>query len=154
MHQPNAMTDTPDPNDAPPAPPAAKDRRGFFARHKLVTILSVILLLPFVGFFLWAALTLNYTYSRGDRAGILQKFSERGWICKTWEGELLMSAVPGSAPEKFLFSVRSDSVANEINKLNGRHVVLNYEQHRGVPTACFGDTEYYVTGVRAMDPIK
>src|SRR4051794_12099039 len=113
------MTDT----DAPLPPAPAADTRGFFGRHKLVTILGAIILLPLLGFGLWVALTLNYTYSRGDRAGIMQKFSERGWICKTWEGELLMSSVPGSAPEKFLFSVRSDSVANEVNKLNGRHVV-------------------------------
>ena len=125
-------------------------RRGWFSRHKLVTILGAIILLPLLGFFLWVTLTLNYTYSRGDRAGILQKFSERGWVCKTWEGELLMSAVPGSAPEKFLFSVRSDSVASEINKLNGRRVILDYAQHKGVPTSCFGDTEYYVTGVKLM----
>ena len=119
-------------------------------RHKVATILSIVVLLPLVVLGLWAAIALNYSYSRGDRAGILQKFSQRGWICKTWEGELLMSAVPGSAPEKFLFSVRSDSVAQEINRLNGRRVVLNYEQHRAVPTSCFGDTEYFVTGVRAM----
>ena len=132
--------------DTPPAP----TRPGFFGRHKLATILGAIIVLPLLGFFLWVTLTLNYTYSSGDRAGIMQKFSSRGWICKTWEGELLMSAVPGSAPEKFLFSVRSDSVANEINKLNGRRVVLFYQQHKGVPTSCFGDTEYFVTGVKQM----
>ena len=142
-------------NDAPTPSPTPTRGPGFFSRHKLATILSTIILLPLLGFFLWVALTLNYTYSSGDRAGLLQKFSSRGWVCKTWEGELLMSAVPGSAPEKFLFSVRSDSVASEINKLNGRYVVLYYEQHKGVPTSCFGDTEYYVTGVRAMtDTIK
>jgi hypothetical protein len=137
-----------DPSTDTPAPAPA--RRGWFGRHKLVTILSAIILVPALGLVLWVTLTLNYIYSRGDRAGIMQKFSERGWICKTWEGELLMSAVPGSAPEKFLFTVRSDSVANEINKLNGRRVVLEYAQHKGVPTSCFGDTEYYVTGVKLM----
>jgi hypothetical protein len=141
------MTDTSE-NQTPIQPPAPK--AGWFGRHKLVTILSAIILLPLLGLVLWVALTLNYTYSRGDRAGIMQKFSERGWICKTWEGELLMSAVPGSAPEKFLFTVRSDSVADEINKLNGRRVILEYAQHKGVPTSCFGDTEYYVTGVKLM----
>ena len=141
------MTD-PSTDTSPSAP--TPTRRGWFGRHKLVTTLVAIILLPMLGLALWVALTLNYTYSRGDRAGIMQKFSERGWICKTWEGELLMSAVPGSAPEKFLFTVRSDSVANEINKLNGRRVVLEYAQHKGVPTSCFGDTEYYVTGVKLM----
>jgi hypothetical protein len=121
-----------------------------FSRHKLATTLSAILLLPLIVLGLWTAITLSYTYSRGERAGILQKLSERGWICKTWEGELLMSAVPGSAPEKFLFTVRSDSIAAEINKLSGRRVVLDYDQHRGLPTSCFGDTEYFVKGVRAM----
>ena len=133
-----------------PTPAPAPPRRGFFSRHKLATILGAIVLLPILGFCLWVMLTLNYTYSSGDRAGLLQKFSSRGWICKTWEGELVLSAVPGSAPEKFLFSVRSDSIANEINKLNGRRVILYYEQHKGVPTSCFGDTEYFVTGVRQM----
>lgn len=119
-------------------------------RQKFAAIAAIVLLIPIVVLSLWAIITLSYSYSSGDRAGILQKFSERGWVCKTWEGELLMSAVPGSAPEKFLFSVRSDSVAQEINRLNGRSVVLHYEQHRAVPTSCFGDTEYFVTGVRAM----
>jgi hypothetical protein len=134
----------------PPDAPVPPSRPGFFARHKLATTLGIIVLSPVLVFATWAIITLTYTYSSGDRAGILQKFSNKGWVCKTWEGELLMSAVPGSAPEKFLFSVRSDSVAQEINKLNGRHVVLQYEEHRGVPTNCFGDTDYYVTGVRAM----
>lgn len=123
---------------------------NIFARHTLATTLAIVVLLPVLALATWAVITLSYTYSSGERAGILQKFSERGWICKTWEGELLMSAVPGSAPEKFLFSVRSDSVAAEINRLNGKRVVVHYEQHRAVPTSCFGDTEYYVSGVRAM----
>ena len=139
-----------DPDTSAPA-----SRPGFFARHRLATILSAVILLPLLGFFLWATLTLNYSYSSGDRAGLLQKFSRKGWVCKTWEGELVMSAVPGSAPEKFIFSVRSDSVANEVNKLNGRRVILEYAQHKRVPTSCFGDTEYFVTGVKLMtDSIK
>ena len=140
------MTTTP-PETPTPTPGRAP---GFFGRHKLATVLAIVLLSPIVFMAIWAIITLSYTYSSGDRAGILQKFSRKGWICKTWEGELLMSAVPGSSPEKFLFTVRSDSVAREINRLNGRRVVLNYDEHRGVPTSCFGETDYYVTGVRAM----
>jgi hypothetical protein len=139
-----------DTGETPTPAPAPAPRRGFFARRKLATVLIALVLLPLLVFALWAALTLNYTYSRGDRAGLLQKFSERGWICKTWEGELVLSAVPGSAPEKFIFSVRSDSIANEVNKLNGRRVILYYEQHKGIPSSCFGDTEYFVTGVKQM----
>ena len=147
------MTDRDDniSESAPSAPARAPSRRR---KWPWIVLLSVFLV-PMVLLTLWTLIALTYTYSSGDRAGILQKFSHRGWVCKTWEGELLMSAVPGSAPEKFLFSVRSDSVANEINKLNGRHVVLHYEQRKGVPTSCFGETEYYVTGVRAMtEPVR
>jgi len=93
-------------------------------------------------------IALNISYSKGERAGFLQKLSQRGWLCKTWEGELQMVAVPGSMPEKFLFTVRSDSIAAELNKVAGKPVVLTYEQHKGVPGACFGDTEYFVNGVR------
>jgi hypothetical protein len=120
--------------------------------HKLVTALSAIVLLPVIGFALWSTITLHFSYASGDRAGYLQKLSRKGWLCKTWEGELLLTAMPGAAPEKFVFTVRSDSVAAELNKHNGQHVDVTYEQHKGVPTSCFGDTEYFVTGVRAVAP--
>ena len=95
-------------------------------------------------------LTLSWSYSKGERAGYVQKFSKKGWICKTWEGELAMVAIPGSMPEKFYFSVRDDSVAEQINQAMGRQIVLYYEQHVGVPTRCFGETEYFVMSVRAI----
>ena len=101
-------------------------------------------------FTLWAEATLHYSYSKGERAGFLQKISERGWLCKTWEGELQVTAMPGAAPEKFTFSTRSDSIADVLNHLSGEQVVLDYEQHKGVPGSCFGDTEYFVTGVRRV----
>jgi hypothetical protein len=121
-----------------------------FRNHPIKTTLVLIVVLPFVAFTFWSVLALNYTYSSGERAGYLQKISKRGWICKTWEGELQLSAIPGSVPEKFIFSVRSDSVAALLNKHNGERVVLNYQQHKGVPGSCFGDTEYFVTGVRPV----
>ena len=101
---------------------------------------------------LWTAIALNFTYSAGERAGFLQKISKRGWVCKTWEGELQMIALPGSTPEKFLFTVRSDSVAAVLNGLAGQRVTLNYKQHMGVPGSCFGDTEYFVVGVKPLGP--
>jgi len=99
----------------------------------------------------WAGITLNFTYSSGERAGYLQKISQRGWLCKTWEGELQLTAIPGAAPEIFAFSTRSDSLAAEINRLSGQRVVIHYQQHKGVPTSCFGDTEYFAVGVRLVD---
>ena len=103
-----------------------------------------IILLCFV--YLWVALSWNY--STGDRAGFMQKMSRKGWLCKTWEGELSMVAMPGTTPEKFLFTVRDDAVASSIEKSMGNRVTLMYEQHKGLPTTCFGETEYFVIGVK------
>jgi hypothetical protein len=125
---------------------------GFIKRHPLVIGLSALIGLPIIVFVCWAVIALNYSYSSGIRAGYVQKLSKRGWLCKTWEGELQMTPVPGTSPEKFLFSIRSDSLAGELNKVVGRPVVLTYSQHKKVPLSCFGDTEYFVTGVRPTSP--
>jgi hypothetical protein len=93
----------------------------------------------------WIAL--HYSYSEGERAGYLQKFSKRGWLCKTWEGEILLSSMPGAIPEKFEFSVRDDVLAAQLSAAAGKRVVLSYAQHKGIPTTCFGDTEYFVERV-------
>ena len=117
-------------------------------RHPIAVVVTVLIVLPVFVFTVWAGVTLHYTYSSGNRAGFLQKISRRGWLCKTWEGEIQLTALPGAAPEVFDFSTRSDSIARELSRLNGQRVVLDYEQHKGVPSSCFGDTEYYVVGVR------
>ena len=96
-------------------------------------------------------IVLNWSYSKGERIGYVQKFSEKGWLCKTWEGELTMLPVQGMVPEKFPFSVRSDALAATINQNMAKKMVLTYEQHKGVPTPCFGETEYYVTGVKVLE---
>ena len=119
-------------------------------RHWIISVVAIVILVPVLVFVIWSTITLHYTYSSGDRAGYLQKISKRGWLCKTWEGELQLTAVPGAAPEKFIFTTRSDSLANELNRLSGQHVSLHYEQHKGVPSSCFGDTEYFVTGARVV----
>lgn len=98
----------------------------------------------------WVALTWNY--SEGERAGFMQKLSKKGWLCKTWEGELSLVALPGAAPEKFLFSVRDDAVATKINALVGQRVALTYEEHKGIPTSCFADTNYFVSDVKVIQP--
>lgn len=99
----------------------------------------------------WTWLTLTWNYSEGERAGYVQKFSSKGWLCKTWEGEIAMVTMPGAIPEKFAFTVRDDAVAQRINALAGRRVVLVYAQHRFIPLSCFGETEYFVTDVRAVE---
>ena len=100
--------------------------------------------------YIWIAL--HWSYSEGERAGFMQKLSKKGWVCKTWEGELSLVALPGAALEKFLFSVRDDAVAAQINQQVGQRVALTYEQHTGLPTTCFGDTEYFVTAVKLVSP--
>ena len=104
-------------------------------------------LLLFAGY-TWAML--HISYSDGERAGYLQKFSSRGWICKTWEGEILLTSMPGAIPEKFEFSVREEAVAQALTAATGKRVVLTYAQHKGVPSQCFGETEYYVTRVQVQ----
>lgn len=114
---------------------------------------TVVILVPLLLFSLWTAITLNFTYSAGERAGSLWKFSRKGWLCKTWEGELQMATnIPTMMPEVFRFTVRDDRVAADLNKALSQRVVLDYEQHRGVPGTCFGETEYYVTHVRPVAP--
>ena len=113
------------------------------------TILILIGLIVAVVLALWAyaMVTLNFSYSEGERAGYLQKFSKRGWICKTWEGEILLTSMPGAIPEKFEFSVRDDTIAAQLSAAMGKRVNLTYAQHKGVPTQCFGESEYYVEKV-------
>ncbi len=122
-----------------------------FSKAKVFGVIIGLALLA-VGLFAgYTWLTLTWSYSSGERAGYVQKFSRKGWLCKTWEGELQMIPVPGSTPEKFLFSVRDDAIAQRLNAAVGRKVTIHYEQHKGVPTRCFGETEYYVTRIMGIE---
>jgi hypothetical protein len=148
------MTDTPDEGTPAvtddPAPRVAEKKRGFARRHWLGLTASTIVLLPAAVFAAWATATLAYSYSDGARTGYNQKLSRKGWLCKTWEGELAIGAVPGSNPEIFRYSVRSDSLARAIDALAGQRVKIAYEEHRGVPTSCFGETDYFATRVEKV----
>ena len=142
--------DTPETVETPaPAPPPAAPHR---TRNKALVILLSLILIPAVLIALWIWVTLGYTYSTGDRAGYLQKISKKGWICKTWEGQLAMTPLPGATPQYFDFTVRNDSIAHLLEENAGKQVSLVYEQHRGIPTSCFGETEYFVTAVRRISP--
>jgi hypothetical protein len=112
----------------------------------LLSLLAAAILI----FVAYAWITLTFSYSEGERAGFLQKFSKRGWICKTWEGEILLTSMPGAIPDKFQFSVRDDAIAQQLMNATGKRVVLSYAQHKGVPTECFGETEYYIDKVQVM----
>ncbi len=115
---------------------------------KGLIILAVIVIGGLAGF-TW--LTLHWSYSSGERAGYVQKFSRKGWVCKTWEGEMAMVTMPGTISEKFLFTVVDDKVAASLNKSLGKRVALHYDQHRWLPNSCFGDTEFFVSEVQVME---
>ena len=110
-----------------------------------------VVLIAVLGFGGWTWATLSYNYSDGERAGYVQKLSRKGWICKTWEGELALVNLPGAMPEIFYFSVRDDAVAKRIQQSVGKRVALSYEQHIGIPTTCFGDTQYFVVNIQLVE---
>ena len=108
--------------------------------------LVTMLLLIFVGAG-YLLVIFNYSYSSGSRAGYIQKFSHKGWICKTYEGEMAMTTVPGVAPVLWVFSVRDEKVASQLSQAMGKRLVLHYKEYRYLPTTCFGETSYYVDRV-------
>lgn len=107
-------------------------------------VFPILLLVFYTWFVLW------WSYAEGERAGYLQKLSKRGWICKTWEGELRLVTMPGTVAEPFLFTVRKDEVAKKLNENIGQRISVDYKQHVGIPTSCFGDTQYFVEDVRIV----
>ncbi len=110
-----------------------------------------ILLVPVICFILYIWLALSWSFSQGERVGYIQKLSKSGWVCKTWEGEMAMVTMPGAIPDKFLFTIRDEAVAKRINQVAGKRVALVYEQHKGLPTSCFGDTEYFIVDAKMIE---
>ncbi|MDP1765380.1 MAG: hypothetical protein Q8K83_00620 [Methylotenera sp.] len=110
---------------------------------------AVIVPISLLVLYTWAALT--WVYSSGERAGYVQKLSEKGWVCKTYEGELILVSMPGTQAEKFFFTVRDKTVAKKIDDTVGQRVRLVYEEHKGLPSSCFGDTAYFVTDISVLD---
>ena len=117
--------------------------------QKLIIAAVVIVPVLLLALYTWTAL--SWSYSAGERAGYVQKFSKKGWVCKTWEGELALVSIPGTMSEKFYFTVRDDAVAARVNQTMGKRVALRYEQHKGIPTSCFGETEYFVVDVKSVE---
>lgn len=135
----------------PPSTPTPAPRPGFGRRHWGKLTILTLLGLPLLVVTVWAGVALSYTYSTGVRTGYVQKLSKKGWLCKTWEGELAMATAPGVSPEIFQFSVRSDSLASAmIEEMGEGRLALTYDEHRGVPTSCFGDTPYFVVSYKKV----
>lgn len=114
--------------------------------------ITLVLLIALPALYFW--LMWQWSYSSGERAGWVQKLSYKGWLCKTWEGELALVSMPGAASEKFLFTVHDEATAQAINEVMGRRVSLHYEEKVGLPTSCFGETRYFVTGIRVAEDVQ
>jgi len=127
----------------------AYDQRGI---GKLGVLIGLLLIAALVAGYFWSAW--RWSYASGERAGWVQNFSRKGWLCNTWEGEMAMVSMPGASTEKFAFTVWDENAAEQINKLMGRRVTLHYEQRVGLPTTCFGETRYYVTKVTLVEEIQ
>jgi len=140
------MTSASATSPAPASAGAARPRRRSFKSWLWGSLIVALLLIT-----LWTLAMLWWSYSEGERAGVLQKFSKRGWICKTYEGELAMYVVGGVAPQIWPFSVRNDAVADQLHEAVGRQVRLHYSEHPGLPTTCFGETRYFVEHVEIVD---
>lgn len=132
--------------------PLSSSSSSWKRRHWRPLTFLTILIVPSLAIAAWTFLTVTYSYSEGTRAGYAQKLSKKGWLCKTWEGELAMANLPGTMPQIFKFSVKNDSVARVIEKTLGKQVSLSYSEHRGIPTSCFGETQYFITNVRQIQP--
>jgi hypothetical protein len=117
--------------------PTFNSRRASFILVSIVFAAAAL-------FALYTATVLHWSYSEGERAGYLQKLSRKGWLCKTWEGEILLSSMPGAIPERFAFTVRDENVVKQLQSAMGQRVQLSYSQHVGLPTTCFGETSYFV----------
>ena len=141
------------PPSEPAVAPAVPPKKSFGRRHWGKLTLLMLLMVPLAGLALWTIIGLNWSYSEGTRSGTLSKFSRKGWLCKTWEGTLYTDvSTPGFRSDSFNFTVRNDSLARQLTKLSGKRVAVEYEQHTLVPTSCFGDTEYFVSGVKLSSP--
>jgi hypothetical protein len=117
----------------------------------MVKVLVWLLAIAVLGLAGFTWVTLHWSYSEGERAGYVQKLSKKGFLCKTWEGEMAMVTMPGTVSDKFFFTVWSDAIAAKLNANVGKRMALHYEQHRWIPTSCFGETEYFVTDLRVME---
>jgi hypothetical protein len=117
----------------------------------MLKLVVALIVLGIIGLFGFTWLSLRWSYSEGERAGYVQKLARKGWLCKTWEGEMAMVTMPGTVSEKFYFTVPDTALADKLNSSVGKRMALHYEQHKWLPSSCFGDTEYFVTAVRVTE---
>lgn len=110
--------------------------------------LFIILIMLFT-LYTWASL--SWVYSSGERAGYVQKIALKGYACKTWEGEMVLVSMPGTQAEKFLFTVKDDTVVKKVNDSLGKRVRMIYAEHKGIPSSCFGETAYFAQDIISLE---
>ncbi len=110
-----------------------------------------LIVLPALLFALYTWASLNWVYSSGERAGYVQKFSLKGYVCKTWEGEIVLVSMPGTQAEKFFFTVQDEAIAKKVNDSLGLRVKIHYQEHKGIPSSCFGETAYFVDDLVVLE---
>lgn len=118
---------------------------------KLFKYLILLIALPVIIFAAYTWVTLTWVYSSGERAGYVQKFSLKGYVCKTWEGEIVLVSMPGTQAEKFNFTVKDDAIAKKVTDSLGKRVRISYEEHKGIPSSCFGESPYFVQDVQVLE---
>ena len=116
-----------------------------------IKIFLGLIVLPALLFSLYTWASLNWVYSSGERAGYVQKFSLKGYLCKTWEGEIVLVSMPGTQAEKFLFTVQDEAVAKKLNDSMGLRVKIHYQEHKGIPSSCLGETAYFVDDLIVLE---
>jgi len=142
INQPNNVADT-------VVKPAAK----FMKKIKKYLYMALATVVVIIGIYVYWSFF--FTYSDGYRAGMLQKFSRKGTIFKTYEGEMILSSVQSNknvalASEKFMFSVSDKQVALQLEKLQGKNIVVHYtEKNNTLPWR--GETVYIVSSAKLSD---
>jgi hypothetical protein len=122
-------------------------------KAKRIFYYVITLLVIVIG--IWIYWAFFFTYSDGYRAGMLQKFSRKGTIFKTYEGEMILSSVQSNknvalASEKFLFSVSNKAIAGQLEQMQGKTIVVHYtEKNNALPWR--GDSRYVVSSVKLSD---
>jgi hypothetical protein len=119
--------------------------------NKLIKFALLALVVPALLFALYTWASLSWVYSSGERAGYVQKFSLKGYVCKTWEGEIVLVSMPGTQAEKFVFTVKDKVIAKKVNDSLGKRVKIMYEEHKGIPSSCFGETAYFVQDLQVLE---
>lgn len=117
----------------------------------LFKYIILLIVLPVLIFAAYTWVTLSWVYSSGERAGYVQKFSSKGYLCKTWEGEIVLVSMPGTQAEKFNFTVKNATVAKQVINSLGKRVRISYEEHKGIPSSCFGDSPYFVNSIQILE---